>query len=315
MIELFEDITGWVIEFSESKSSQQRRKLVGMENEAAEGSFSIVDLSANWPANKPACHRAQCDDLVAILDSLFGQLQSTRNELNKMRSVVAAVAPQNIDQDEEIVLIDSFVPATGHSRRTDTDFELCESPDSAEVDDFDTKFDESDVDPNATSTLVAPPFEGWALGGATGIHDNTYLDWRVNAEEQISISVGKIESAFGVGDAATTICIDPLTCEFQVAGASDIKAFFVWDSKSMSLLPLTTVGKWRRLLSGQAIVATTSGTLGQVENFGSRDEDRIEHPANQTSKDSLAHANAEQLAACIARYIDAEDRVLVLKQV
>jgi hypothetical protein len=313
LIELFEEVTGWVIEFSESNASQQRRKLAGMENEPAEGNFSIVDMSAQWPANKPTGHRGKCDEIVSIIDTLVGQLQSMRVEWNKMRSVVAAVAPENME-DEDIVLIDSFVPTTGNSRRTDADFEICESPvKSGVVDEFETEFEDAQDVSDSSGTLVRPPFEGWALGGATGIAGSMYLDWRVDAEEQICITVGKIESDFGIGDASTTINVDPLTCEYQVLGSKELIAFCVWDSKSMSLSPLQSQHQWRRLLPGQAIIATTSSKLAETELFGSRDEDRLEHPANQTSVDSLANADADQLAACFTRHVDVSDRVLVLK--
>jgi len=312
LMELFEDVTGWVIEFSESHSSQKRRKLAGMENEPAEGTFSIVDMSSKWPAQKPTGHRAKCDDIVAIVDLIFAQLQATRIELNKMKSVVAAVAPETIE-DEEIVLIDSFIPTVGNSRRTDNDFELHQSPTPADsADEFETAYDVFDDTSEPSGKLVSPPFEGWTLGGATGINENVYLDWQVDSQEQIAISAGKIESAFGEGDAATTISVDPLTCEYRVTGSDELSAFFVWDSKSLSLSPLRSRRQWRRLLPGQSIVATTSPELASLEFSGNREEDRIDHPENQTSKDSLANADADQLAACIARQLDPSERVLVL---
>jgi hypothetical protein len=312
LMELFEEVTGWVIGFTESNSSQQRRKLAGMENEPAEGSFSIVDMSAAWPPEKPTCHRAKCDSFVSILDSVFGQLQATRVELNRMRSVVAAVAPQNIE-DDDVVLIDSFIPKVGNSRRTDNDFELHELPvQAAAADEFETEYDVFDGVSEASGELVNPPFEGWSTGGAIGIHENIYLDWQVDSQEQISVSVGKIESSFGDGDAAVTISVDPLTCEYRVSGSAELKAFFVWDSKSMSLSPLAPQAQWRRLLPGQSIVATTSPKLAQLESIGARDEDRIDHPEYLKSKDSLARADADQLAACITRQLDPSERVLVL---
>lgn len=310
LIDLFEEITGWVIQFDESKSSRHRRKLVGMENESAEGTFTIIDMSTQWPAKKPTGHRSKCDDLVAIIDSLVGQLQATRNELNKMQSVVAAVSPETVE-DEDIVLIDSFVPTKGQ-RRTDAEFEVCDAPVASGDDEFETKFDEPKSQPTP-GAVVNPPFEGWTLGGATGINENVYLDWRVDTQEQIELSVGRIESRYGDGDAAAFIQVDPLTCEYRLFGSMEINGFFVWDSKSMSLTPLKIGGTHRRLLAGQALVATTSSKLIDMDFKGSRDEDRIDHPENQTSKDSLANADSTQLAACVARHIGPDDRVLVLK--
>ena len=310
---LFEEVTGWVVKFDESNTSQQRRNLVGMENELAEGTFSIVDMSNKWAAGKPTCHRANCDNIISIVDSLVGQLQSARNELNKLRSVVAAVAPDNID-DDDIVLIDSFVPTSGDLRRTDSDFEVHTSPVTTEFgDDFETSFDTSEEVANSSGTLVSPPFEGWTLGGATGINGDIYLDWRVDSDEQISISVGKIESDLGIGDEETTISVDPLTFEFQVRGSKELKAFYAWDSKSMSLLPLKANERCRRLLPGQAIVASTSYQLADAEIVGTREEDQIQHSGNQTSANSLSHADPDQLAGCFARQLDESDRVLVLK--
>ena len=76
LMNLFEDITGWKIEFAESRASHHRRKMAeeqGAEQQGAddqaiiEGIFSIVDMSEKWPAQKPTCHRAKCDDLVSCL--------------------------------------------------------------------------------------------------------------------------------------------------------------------------------------------------------------------------------------------------------
>ena len=219
--ELFEELTGWRAEFQESRDSMLRRQMTGMENEPPQGTISIVDMSASWPANKPTCHRQKCDELIAELDVILTELNSTRAELKRARSALAGFAPTEVAQSEEVV--DSFVPRDVNSRDRWDDDKL----DPAEVEielEVDTDFDVcQDI---GESTLVKPPFEGWSLGGATGIAGSIYVDWRVNSKEQISITVGRIESDLGVGDSESIVQVDPLSNEYFLSDEKGLNSVF-----------------------------------------------------------------------------------------
>jgi len=114
LMEVLEEITGWKSEFQETSASYRKRSQPGMENEPAQGAFSIVDMSADWPANQFTAHRGKCDELVGLIDNLVGELQSDKLELSRVRSAMAVLpseTPSGASEDE--VLVDSFVPKFG----------------------------------------------------------------------------------------------------------------------------------------------------------------------------------------------------------
>ncbi|MFK7769510.1 MAG: hypothetical protein AB8B55_20020 [Mariniblastus sp.] len=273
LIEVFEQVTGWKVEFAESKASLQRRASEGDRNGTAEGKFSIVDMSVDWPAKKPTGHRAKCDELVALIDSLCSDLQSTKIELQQTRSALAGIAPDAIDLGQEAVLTDSFVPKFIQGRRwDDTSFELASEADVAQAVDFDeTAF--VDEEPSGTQ-IVAPPFRGWSLGGEAGVVEKAYVDWLVSNDEKIVVTTGMIESSFGTGDRQAIVEVDPLTKEYLVAGSEELDTLYLWDSKTLSVSPLNVSGRWCRLKSGQAIIGTTSmkfGRLTQIDGIDGRE--------------------------------------------
>ena len=60
---------------------------------AGQGTFSIVDMSAQWPARKPTAHRAKCDQFVEHLDGLVSELQETKLKLAETQSLLEAHSP------------------------------------------------------------------------------------------------------------------------------------------------------------------------------------------------------------------------------
>ena len=324
LMDLFEDVTGWKIGFFESKASQQRRAVtdeVSEENGIVEGSFSIVDMSETWPEQKPTCHRKKCDDLVNLIDSLVGELQTTRHDLQQTRSALAGFAPEAIQVDQNEILTDSFVPKFNYGRRwSDTEFELATDPSvEVAVDTNETAFTvEFDLPDNGSA--VAPPFEGWSLGGETGIVGKSYLDWLVSNDEKIVMTSGKIESSFGTGDSQTIVEIDPLTNEFSVTGNQDLETFYLWDSKSQTISPLKASQEWDRLTSGQAIVATTSVKFGELvdgEAIDGRQRSASSNDSDRSHKRQpfTAERVSELLGQKLGEFDDLElqqDKLLVL---
>lgn len=77
----FAAATGWVVEFEESRSSYRRRRSERLGVNEADGRLHITDLSADWPAGKPAASRESCDQLVGAISQLHRQAQQYRDEL------------------------------------------------------------------------------------------------------------------------------------------------------------------------------------------------------------------------------------------
>ena len=303
MLELFEEITGWRAEFEESKASYRNRSQVGMENEPAEGTFSIVDMSANWPANKLTCHRGKCDQLVELVGELVADLQATKLELRRTRSAMAGFTPDPFVDDDEI-LVDSFVPKFGrvetdHVTYQDQDaFVEFENSATTEAD------DEFEVCQELSSggTMVAPPFDGWALGGSTGIVGDVYLDWMVDQNERIAISVGKIESAFGNGDSESIIKVDPLTSEFRITSRGDLQSCYLWDSAAESVIPMKESDHWTHVKVGDAIIATTDLSVDLAEL------------SRQFQQQANVNLTAERIAELASQCVENDNRVMVLKR-
>jgi len=150
LMTVLEEITGWRSEFQETSASYRNRAQSDLENVPAQGTFSIVDMSADWPANQFTAHRGKCDQLVGLLGDLVGELQSAKLELTKVRSAIAASSSNTTTCDDEFEVLQQLGGADGK--------------------------------------LVPPPFAGWQLGGTTGIVEDTYLDWLVDDQERIAIS-------------------------------------------------------------------------------------------------------------------------------
>lgn len=278
-LESFRKATGWVAEFQESRDSVLLRKMPGMENEPASGSVEIVDMCDQWPTGKPTVHRGNCDELIKTASLLMAELQQTRSELTRARSALAALAPNQIEDEDEI-LVDSFIPKFDfpESRMIsvdDSDFIVVDPEELAECfggehDDFvlshEVEFSEPTRESSPNSKLVKPPFAGWSIGGKPGIADQTYVDWRVNSAEQICLSLGKIESSFGTGDAEATLKADPLTSEFVLEGSVCLNGYYYFDSASGKLSEVEFSTDWIRLNTNDSLVVCTS-PIPNIESF------------------------------------------------
>ncbi len=301
MLDLFEEITGWKAEFEESKPSYRRRSQTGMENEPAEGSFTIVDMSAEWPAKKSTCHRGKCDELVALVDELVSDLQATRLELSKTRSAMAGLT-FDVDVSDDEIFVDSFVPKYSRVELGNVTNEVVESSvgirgtGSTRSDDFEVCQDISE-----SSSVVAPPFDGWSLGGSTGINDEVYLDWQVDQNERIAISVGEIESTFGDSDSESIIKVDPLTSEYRIATKGEFQVCYIWDSATGSVSPMLPSKSWTRIGVGNAIVVTTDLSLDAVTI------------ARRIAAEENAQISANRISELV-RAGDDDNRVMVLKR-
>jgi len=305
LMTVLEEITGWKSEFTETPLSYRNRAQDGMEDQPAQGSFSIVDMSADWPANQFTSHRGKCDQLVGLISDLVGELQSAKLELSRIRSAVAALPGETVTEQDDEVLVDSFVPKFGRIEIGSVGF-------GSEVGDYSGKAsfesgsrlqnDEFEVLQELGEELVSPPFAGWSLGGTTGIVEDTYLDWLVDGQERIAISVGKIESAFGDGDRLTVLKVEPLTSEYRVAARGDLTAFYHWDAAATQIRLAEPSTQWTRLGVGDAIIASTNSNL-DLDIIMAELESQ---PPTELTADTIAQA--------INQATGSSERTLVLKR-
>jgi hypothetical protein len=252
--------------------------------------------------------------------------------LGKTQSALVALDP-TVDIDEEL-LVDSFVPKFGLV--TKSEIEISDSDAQGVTDEYDDDFEVHQDVWDFSAAPVCPPFDGWSLGGATGIVGNYYLDWMVNGEECISICVGEIDTEAG-DDRESVILVDPLTNEFRVVPSGrlwdqlqDWQAFHLWDSSTRSLSPINPSNSWQRLKSHQAIVATTASKVGQIECWQSAFETHVEKSTDHGSNDIVFMAGsdktesvttvsakpvlASRLADMLVQTIGTSEPLLVLKR-
>lgn len=300
LMEVLEEITGWKSEFAESSASYRNRTQAGMENEPAQGTFSIVDMSADWPANQFTAHRGKCDQLVGLFSDLVAELQSAKLELSKVRSAIAALPSEASAVQDEEVLIDSFVPKFGRIKTANVPFGSDVNTGMGSVADCDDEFEVLQELGDGQGKLVPPPFDGWCLGGTTGIVEDTYLDWLIDSHERIAISAGKIESAFGDGDLQAVLKVEPLTSEFRVAAQGEISAFYHWDAAVSQIKKLEPSPTWTRIGAGDAIIASTDFNLNLESALA--------------SLESLVHPTADTIAETISSQIGCANRTLVLQR-
>ena len=301
LMSVLEEITGWKAEFQESGASYRNRSQAGSENQPAQGTFSIVDMSADWPAKQPTGHRGKCDQLVSLISDLVGDLQTAKQELSRVRSAMAAMPVESDAVLGDEMLIDSFVPKFGRVETGNVGFNSqdtdCQSKTDCD-DEFGVRQDLGELG----GKLVPPPFAGWSLGGATGIVENTYLDWLVDGQERIAISVGKIESSYGDGDLQTVLKVEPLTSEYRVSTRGEIEAFYHLDIAATRIERVKSDQQWTRLGVGDAIIASTNSDL---------DLDTV---LSELGSSSTTQFDAEAIAQTIIKANGTCDRTLVLKR-
>ena len=306
LMTVLEEITGWKSEFQETSASYRNRAQSDIENVPAQGTFSIVDMSADWPANQFTAHRGKCDQLVGLVGDLVGELQSAKLELSRVRSAMAALPGESLSTpDEEEILVDSFVPKFGRIETGNVSFDSEPSSGSSysgsRTADCDDEFEVLQELGGANGKLVPPPFAGWTLGGATGIVEDMYLDWLVDGQERIAISVGKIESAYGDGDQQSVLKVEPLTSEFRVAARGDLKAFYHWDAAASQIGLVGPSTNWTRLGVGDAIIACTYADLNL--------DDVLAELGTDPSK-----LDADAIAQAVTSQAGSSEQILVLQR-
>lgn len=329
LLNLFEEITGWKAEFAESNCSLQRRKSSSSKSEPVQGAFSIVDMSEDWPIQKPTCHRGKCDQFIDLIDQLVGKLYLTQVELGRAQSALVALDPVAEIEDDE--LVDSFVHKLRPEPKPETDQVVID-----EFAEFDDDFEVFQQVSDSAGSLVCPPFDGWSLGGSTGIVGNYYLNWMVDNDEHISICAGEVET-MGLDKRESVILIDPLTNEYRVVPGEceqdrvpQRQTFQLWDLKSFSFSVINPSTDWHRLESHQAIIATTSNDVSKIKCWRSALKNHFEQttefvPKAGSSSTAAIETNpiktsatnsvsTNQLADVLIKTLGTSDPLLVLKR-
>lgn len=282
MLQVFEEITGWVIGFDEFHSSYRNRQLPSQRLSPPQGTFSIVDMSADWPARKPTAHRAKCDQFVDHLDTLVCELQETKEKLAQTQSLLEAHSPGTV-KDDEAELFDCFVPRyaeKGWDRVWDDDFEINE-----------------ELANDASARAVDPPFEGWRMAGSPGVVDGRYVDWKLSADEQIEMFAGQTSSHDG-DDREAKLTVDPLTHEYVLSGDEDID-FFLYDQKCGYLSLMERSSGYRQLKSQDMVVTSTSNQLRDFVGTG---------------QNLVLKGDLEEMAEQLAGLLEDDEKLLVLRR-
>jgi GAF domain/Stage II sporulation protein E (SpoIIE) len=97
----FENLTGWVLGFEESKPSIERRTQFALGPQSAEGSFYIEDLSESVGGSRSAVDRTASEKLAKSLTSVFSQLTEKRNDLRKAHAELATMCSLEVRPDNE----------------------------------------------------------------------------------------------------------------------------------------------------------------------------------------------------------------------
>lgn len=295
MLDLFEQLTGWVIEFQESKTSFRNRQLPSMIEQVAEGSLSIVDMSAAWPPRKPTAHRAKCDQFVGFLESLVTELQETKARLAKTQSILEAHVPGSVE-DEDAMLVDSFVP-----RYDDVDLDDCLDPDDdfEFVDELNREEDVGELNDGPireeSVRAVDPPFDGWHFSGAPGIVDGRYVDWNLSSDERINLVIGQIETLESPVEGEAVLTVDPLTNEYMLSGDEGFD-FFIFDQKNQHISSVEATNQFRQLKSSQLVIVSTSWSLSSFV----------------ADIDFKLEGSLDQIANDLRELVGEEEQVLVL---
>ena len=283
MLQVFEQITGWVVGFDESKSSFQNRQLHSQAPSLIQGTFSIVDMSAKWPARKPTAHRAKCDQFVEHLDTLVSELQATKAKLAQTQSLLEAHSPGSVE-DDEAELFDCFVPRYPDQewdREWDEDFEINE-----------------DLLNDASTRAVDPPFDGWRMGGSPGVVNGRYVDWKLSDEEQIEMYVGQSSTPKAAMHREAKLTVDPLTHEYFLIG-DEYFDFFLYDQECGRLSLIERSAGYRQLTSRNLVILTTSNKL---RKFVGADETL------------MLTGDVEDISEQLAGFLEEKEPLLVLKR-
>jgi len=298
-MQVFEAVSGWEVHFQESAASKSRRAQETCDRDGAaslteqvpHGKFEIIDMSIDWPAKTPAMHRGKCDQLVKLFNDLYSQTNATQESLDKVQGILAALTNPAEDDNH---LVDSFAPMC-QSGLEDDDFVLCEG------NEFDDKYESAFVVKQEFDSNWLPKesvWNGWSIAGASGIADESYLDWSQQGDV-LTVYVGQLESSLGIGDTESSLEVNAVSHQFKVCEDNNLAAFFFWDRRGGQLRSVEP-GSWQTLYSQGAIVVSTDPAVQMPDSV-----------VNAQLGD--APFSAEQLAAAIEAKLGADHRVLVIK--
>jgi hypothetical protein len=338
LLSLFEAMTGWVVEFQETRTSQRLRQRVKRHNliqarhqltamlPVPQGEFTISDMSALWPANRPTAHRAKCDRFVFLFSELVTRLQSLEVELKRFQF---ASTDHQLPEEVEHHPTDSFPPR--YPYQTDSErngsFELV-AEQSSELNSLrssrvsakpdcifvDSAGGEEAWEPLGSTTqsfTEQEPSNQWQIGGQRGFSDNRYVDWKLRKDQRIELVMGQIDSPESPGDASinhvweSKLTLNPATSRFWISNdgspAPDV-GFCCYDHSTGKFSRISLTDKVQQLHRAQSIIVTTEPM--RINNDEFRQFIAGFHPA--------AHRNSDELATAIQGFMQVDSSVLVL---
>lgn len=325
LLSLFESMTGWVVEFQESRASQRLRSRVDRHNSVKAkylppvsvphptGEFVITDMSARWPAQRPTSHRGKCDRFMELLSEMVSKLQRFENELSRFQS---ASLNAEILESVETDVVDSFLPRYPYHTESEINggFELnlpqSTQPDCVFVERHSDLLQLDEPAGLTTETAISDtPSTRWQIGGQRGLSFNRYIDWSMRADHRIELMIGQIEAPESLGDAASggewecKLTLNPSTNRYWFSG-DDRADFWLLDHATKRLSPISRRDKVQELRPAQSVVLSTA---------------RLARNGNQSAVAVAACAeaalnNADELAAAIQQGFQLDEPVLVLSR-
>jgi hypothetical protein len=326
MLNLFESMTGWVVEFEESPASRRQRCQADRSSTpktapnatdvSPRGHFLIVDMSASWPCGRPTAHRGKCDQFIKLFSDLVHQSQLTTAELKRLRNSVLQTQTQHRTQNQirrdsddacdNITddIADGFLPRYPYLTQAELDGEF-------EIDSHDNSFEadqttrqpksQTKTDNRAPTVAYGKPSSQWQIGGRRGIADNRYVDWSLRKDRRIALMIGQFERLDSLGDRQpeteweARLTLNPETSRFWFSVNAQ-GTFWVLDRPTGQLQPITHQNRIMELKPNQALVATTA----------------VLKPVAHESRLQDSCENADDLAAALQHCWNTEEPVLVL---
>jgi hypothetical protein len=325
LISLFESITGWVMQFQESRSSQRLRARVARHNVVKgkylppvpipnpEGTFVISDMSVDWPASRPTSHRGKCDRFVELFSDMVAKLQRFEKELSRYQSASLAAESLNPTNDD---LVDSFAPRYPYQTECEIggEFELSLAEPIRTDCIFVERQVDSEVEPfepskQTTQAPFYPVSNQWQIGGQRGFHGNRYIDWVLLHDQRIELVIGQIECPENGANETLSqewrskLTINPATKRYWLA--DDVPAiFWLLDHATHKLTPITRSDKVHELNPAQSIILTTATIKLNSSQWAIA--------INATERNPLS--NADDLALVIQDCFCIDEPVLVLSR-
>lgn len=314
LLSLFESITGWVVEFEEAPTSRRQRWHAErcasksdspnqVPSPTVKGHFSIVDMSASWPAGRPTSHRAKCDQFVKLLSDLVQRAQLLSDELQRFRN--SSLQTSHESEETAVDIADSFLPRYSYLTQSELegDFEIASFDESDDL--IVDKPERKDKAKTRVDTrTVAHSKRPWQIGGRRGIVGNRYIDWALRKDRRIELIVGQIESLESLGEENSNLewesklTINPETSRYWFSVEAK-GTFWILDGATGQLEPIAQQTRITELKTNQVLVVTTA-VFPLAASFEISMEDSGE--------------TADELAVAIQRAMETDEPVLVLSR-